>query len=187
MVEEDQDVGPISTHHLRAVAAALRAFGLPNPHPEVVTNSPLYYYTGGKVLDAEKNFVFQYFAPPMLAPGEEPWKRLDSDIEYGLAGGIWRKAESLNDCLRFAFNKERERQGLPADGEMMAARSTNRPATTRPPLRSRGQPFRERGQAFGRGQSFGKGQPLSPRGAMRAKGSAIQVEGQTRNYNVTGW
>ena len=67
----------------------LRAFALPNPHPEVVTNFPLYYYTGGTVLDESKRIIKQNFLPQVFGPDEEPWLSLLNDIRH-LEGRVWR-------------------------------------------------------------------------------------------------
>jgi hypothetical protein len=168
----------------------LRAFALPNLHPEVLTNFPLYYYTGAMVLDAEKNADLQAFAPPMPAHGEEPWERLPADIAR-LAGGIWRKIYTPAESLRFAYNQERKRQKLPIPVPLSGANATpvNRPATIPPPLRPRGQPSRPGGQPLApRGQQFGRGQPFAPRGqAFAPRGQPSRSRGQTRNYSARGW
>jgi hypothetical protein len=76
----------------------LRAFALPNLHPEVLTNFPLYYYTGAMVLDAEKNAVLQAFAPPMPAHGG----RAMGTTSCGHCTSCgWDLAEDLYSCRVF--------------------------------------------------------------------------------------
>lgn len=94
----------------------LRVFELKNPNSGALTNLPLYYYTGGAVLDKDKKIFMQNFVPPALDEGEEPWRPLPADLKR-LEGGIWRKMDKPNVALRFAFNEERKRRRLPIPRE----------------------------------------------------------------------